>query len=404
MQSNYEGPAWTQNTLVARVCILLLFAVTWAGPATGGSTEREARKLTDIVLYQDKKFYVSFPSIARRPNGELVVAFRRAPDRRGFGEAGNSHTDPNAYLVLIRSKDGGKTWSREPEMIFAHPFGGSQDPCLLQLRNGDLLCASYAWSRLQPEAFAHLKQPVARAGDFAFLGGYLLRSKDGGTSWKGPIIPPPCDGEAHFDIFGEPVPAYNRGALCEGKDGRLYWAVASARANNPRKTSVHLLISPDHGATWNYSCLVARDEKVEFNETSLYETPRGHLLAFVRTEGFNDHTVVARSTDHGRSFTWQDAGFQGHPQHALPLPDQRVLLVYGYRHPPYGVRARVLDSECQDLAGSREIVLRDDGGNGDLGYPWAAMVSKDEALVVYYFNHADGLRTISGTFVSIKSK
>jgi hypothetical protein len=73
-----------------------------------------------------------------------------------------------------------------------------------------------------------------------------------------------------------------------------------------------------------------------------------------------------------------------------------MLLIYGYRHKPFGVRARVLDAECTNLASSEEMVLRDDGGTVDLGYPWATMVSKSRVLVVYYFNKGDGLRHIAG--------
>ena len=69
------------------------------------------RKVEDIIVYKDDKFYSAFPSVVRRPNGELVVAFRRAPERLLLGEAGISHTDPNSYLVLVRSRDGGKSWS-----------------------------------------------------------------------------------------------------------------------------------------------------------------------------------------------------------------------------------------------------------------------------------------------------
>jgi len=198
------------------------------------------------------------------------------------------------------------------------------------------------------------------------------------------------------------VPAYNRGAMCQGKDGRLYWAVASKTSIVPGKPGTHLLISSDKGDTWTYSCQIAVDEKVGFNETSLYETPQGTLVAFLRTENFGDHTAVARSTDHGRSFRpWEDAGFQGHPHYALRLPDRCVLLVYGYRHPPFGIRARVLDAECANLTSAPEIVMRDDGGNGDLGYPWATMLSKHSALVVYYFNVGDGTRHIAGTRLAI---
>ena len=86
---------------------------------------------------------------------------------------------------------------------------------------------------------------------------------------------------------------------------------------------------------------------------------------------------------------------------AWQAANNRVLLVYGYRHPPYGIRARVLDPECTGVASAPEVVLRDDGGNGDLGYPWATMISEREALVVYYFNRNDGTRFIAGTIVGL---
>lgn len=359
------------------------------------------RKGKDIVVYQDDKFYSAFPSIVRRRDGELIVAFRRAPERRLLGETSISHTDANSYLVLVRSRDDGKTWSPTPELIYAHPFGGSQDPCLVQLRNGMLVCTSYGWALLNAEYAARLTNSSLH-GSFGFLGGYVLRSKDAGRSWQGPWLPPHISTDPTTDIFGQPVPAYNRGAMCEGKDGRLYWVVAASTNPKPWRSETHLLISSDQGESWKYSCPVATDPKVMFNETSLYETPKGDLVAFLRTENFNDHTAIARSTDHGKSFQpWQDAGFQGHPHYALRLPDQRVLLVYGYRHAPFGIRARVLDAECTNFTAAEEIVLRDDGGNSDLGYPWATMISKRQALVVYYFNQANGPRYIAGTLVEI---
>jgi hypothetical protein len=303
--------------------------------------------------------------------------------------------------MLVRSPDDGKSWSHEPELIYANPFGGSQDPCMVPLRDGSILCSSYGWALLQTNAAARLKDAF-RHGSFVFLGGYLVRSRDDGHSWQGPIIPPPTPGETVNGPFGQPVPAYNRGAMCQGKDGKVYWVVASKTWMVPGKPGTHLFISSDQGDSWTYSCPVATDEKVGFNETSLYETPKGALVAFMRTEHFDDHTAVARSTDHGKSFQrWEDAGFQGHPHYALRLPDRRVLLVYGYRHPPFGIRARVLDAECTNLASAPEIVLRDDGSNGDLGYPWATMLSKHRALVVYYFNSSDGTRHIAGTLLAI---
>jgi sialidase-1 len=361
---------------------------------------RTWRKVQDIVVYEDAKFYSSFPSIVRRPDGELLVAFRRAPERRLFGESGITHTDPNSQLVLVRSRDDGKSWARDPELLYAHPFAGSQDPCMAQLRDGKILCTSYAWSLLNTGAVAKLRKPVSRHGNFVFMGGFILRSGDGGHSWEKPIVPPACRGEVNRDIYGEVVPAYNRGAMCEGRDGRLFWVVAAINTNAPGRTGVHLLISRDQGTTWEYSCLVAEDSNLTFNETSIYETPKGDLVAFVRKERSDGHTIVARSTDGGKSFTWRDAGFVGYPHHALRLPDERVLLTYGYRQAPFGLRARVLDPECTNAATAPEMILRDDGGTGDLGYPWATMVSDDRVLVVYYFNKADGTRHIAGTVLA----
>src|SRR5690606_17227491 len=137
-----------------------------------------------------------------------------APDRRIFGVKGTTHTDPNSYLVMVRSKDNGKTWSKEPELMFADPFGGSQDPCMVQLRDGSIVCTSYSWCLL-PNEIADKMMGVFHHGGFCFLGGYILRSEDGGHSWQKPIVPPPCRDESVLDVFQKPVPAYNRGAMCE---------------------------------------------------------------------------------------------------------------------------------------------------------------------------------------------
>jgi sialidase-1 len=393
----------TATPAVAWFVVFAATAAVGADPAKQpASATPPVRVLEHVVVYEDPKFYAAFPSVVRRPDGELLLAFRRAPERRRFGEPGVSHTDANSYLVSVRSKDGGRTWTKEPQLVHAHPFGGSQDPCMVQLRDGTIVCTSYAWMPLRPEDIGKLPKPVARHGNFVFLGGYLVRSTDGGTSWQGPIVPPPSTGEAQHDVFGKPVPAYNRGAMCEGSDGKLYWVVASNDGGPSGRSATHLMISEDKGLMWKYSCVVAKDAKAGFNETSLYQTPKGDLVAFLRTENLDDHTCIARSTDGGKSFAWKDAGFRGHPHHALRLPDNRVLLVYGYRHAPFGIRARVLNAECTDASTAQEIVLRDDGGNGDLGYPWATLVSDDKALVVYYFNKADGTRHIAGTVLQIQ--
>lgn len=387
--------------------IPLLSAAIWGGPATAAGSGIHpdsipgVRKVRDIVIYEDKQFYSTFPSIVRKKDGEFLVAFRRAPERKAFGEKSSSHVDPNSYLVTVKSKDGVK-WTKEPDLLYAHALGGSQDPCMLRLRDGTLLCASYGWAFLRPDGMEKLKQPYFEVGGAVFLGGYILRSTDGAKTWKGPIYPPHIQPEINLDVYGKPVPAYNRGAMYEGKDGRVFWVVAASDSNKPKKTSNHLLISEDKGLTWKYASVVAIDDKASFNETSIYETPKGDLVAFLRSAELDDQACIARSTDGGKSFSkWEKMGFQGHPLQAMRLPDNRVLLVYGYRHKPFGIRARILNAECTDFATAKEITLREDGGGYDIGYPWAVQLNDKQVLVTYYFNIDNGTRHIAGTILEI---
>lgn len=360
-------------------------------------------KVKDITIYKDSTFFSSFPSVIKRPNGEVSVAFRRAPDRKIFGEEHTSHVDPNSYLMLVRSSDG-ESWTKDPELLYAHPFGGSQDPCMLQLHDGTLLCMSYGWAFVRPGGIPNLKKPYTEAGGAIFLGGYYVKSMDGGQTWQGPFYPPHIDPDIRFNALGEPLPTFNRGALFEGRSGRIFWVVAAQDSNPKGNTSTYLLTSDNKGVTWQYSCPVASDQKASFNETSVYETPKGDIVAFLRTANMDDQACIARSTDGGKTFNrWQGMGFQGHPLHALKLKDDRVLLTYGYRHKPYGIRARILNSECTDFSTSPEIVLRDDGGNGDIGYTWSVQLDDDRVLVVYYFNKDNGTRYIAGTILEISN-
>jgi len=390
-----QKPSLLASAFLQTSLIFLSLSAAFAQP-TG------VRKIKDVIVFKDTLFHSAFPSVVKTKKGEIILAFRRAPNRLLFGEKHNNHTDPNSYLVSVRSRDG-ETWTKDPALLYAHPFGGSQDPCLLQLRDGSLLCATYGWALIRPDGIPNLKRPVFdHPSGFVFLGGYLVRSENGGKTWQGPTYPPHIEPEINYTPYGQPVPAYNRGALYEGKDGQVFWIVAASDTKDTRKTSTHLLISNDKGKSWQYSCPVAVDDKASFNETSVYETPKGDLIAFLRTAGLDDQACIARSTDGGKSFgAWEKMGFQGHPLHALRLPDNRVLITYGYRHAPLGVRARILNAECTDFATASEIILRTDGGSTDLGYPWSVQLDKKRVLVSYYFNQAGGPVHIAGTILEI---
>ena len=359
-------------------------------------------RVADVTIYADSAYFSAFPSVVRLDDGTLLTAFRRAPNRIMMGGDRNRHVDANSYLVAVRSTDGGFTWTPEPQLMMAHPFGGSQDPCMLKLNNGDLLCTSYLWIQVGPNKRAEYEGRFFGNSDWTFAGGFLIRSSDNGTTWQGPYNPgSPLPTETRSTMLGK-LPIYNRGALCQSADGTIHWAVACVDGREDG-SGVYLVQSHDNGHTWQYRSVIA-DEAFPMNETSLYETPSGALVAFIRSLEFTtDEGQISRSTDGGKTWHLEGMGFMGHPFHALRLPDQRVLLTYGYRHAPYGIRARILNAECTDFRTAPEIIIRDDGGGTDLGYTWSEIIDGNRVLVAYYFNREQqqGTRTIEGTILDI---
>jgi len=137
------------------------------------------------------------------------------------------------------------------------------------------------------------------------------------------------------------------------------------------------------------------------------QLPDGRILIAVRRQfkghGMPAYTDVYESAD--GALTW---GFVsrvndwGAPANLIRLDDERIVCVYGRRFFPYGIRARVSEDDARTWA--PELILRDDGGSGDLGYP-RTMLQPDGTLVtVYYFNTTDdpvqcngGVRHIAAT-------
>lgn len=124
--------------------------------------------------------------------------------------------------------------------------------------------------------------------------------------------------------------------------------------------------------------------------------PGGRILTMVRYRKFIDAYV---SDDDGK--TWQKLNRPapatgGNPPSLTMLADGRLSFTYGYRLEPYGIRARL--SEDQGKTWSEEIVLRDDGGVWDLGYPRTIQRPDGKMVTAYYYNlDADSERFIGAT-------
>ena len=81
----------------------------------------------------------------------------------------------------------------------------------------------------------------------------------------------------------------------------------------------------------------------------------------------------------------------------IRLADGRIALTYGWRHAPYGIRARISEDEGQSW--SKEIILRCDGASWDLGYPRTVQRTDGKCVTVYYYHHPDQEERLSGATI-----
>jgi hypothetical protein len=134
---------------------------------------------------------------------------------------------------------------------------------------------------------------------------------------------------------------------------------------------------------------------------STLRLPSGGLLTMIRNGGRNWRSNIDawRSDDEGRHWTCLGAAtgdIGGNPPSLVRLKDGRLCLTYGFRRKPFGVRARITGDEGRTWG--PEVILRDDGLTGDLGYPRSVVRPDGKVVTVDYFNGPqDEDRTIQAT-------
>ncbi len=346
-----------------------------------------AAQIQHTTVWRDDTMYYITPWLGRMANGDLVVTAREAHRR---GRERIAHVDTTARGVMIRSRDNGRTWSDKTVVDDeTWRFSQTEDVPWVQLPGGAMFLNLYAWTISPLPIGAQLE--AGRPFIHTFEGLYGIRSTDGGRSWteRSPIrvdklprlaarVPPTVmpDGELVLPVYG--------------------WTSPS------QITSAWLIRSRDEGRTWGEAAKIAGDGTTRFDEPFVLRKRDGGMIAMIRTGGY---LYQSGSVDGGR--TWSKAvatKIWGFPAHLLELKDGRILCSYGYRRAPFGLRACVSRDGGRTWDVDREIVLRDDGGTGDLGYPSVVEVGDGRLLVVYWMNHqkegdpASEVRYIAGTF------
>jgi hypothetical protein len=301
--------------------VLSVFTVCSVLGAGGCST---GAPIKNVIVYKEPGRFCGWPANYGTWSwgNEILVGFRFAYYQEK--DRGHSYNkDKPVELVMARSLDGGESWKLE-RPVGVHPRKDSTEcPGGIDFTNPDFALR-------------------CRGGSFTV-------SNDRGRSWSDPYKLPDCGQEnimARTDY------------IVNGKDDCLIFLTAS-------KTN---------GKEGRPFCTRTRDggKTIEF-------------VSWIEGVGFIEVYV---SKDDGKSwqFLSKPAGTgkrNGNPADMVRLKDGRIVLTYGYRSKPHGIRA-VISSDNGKTWG-KEIHLRDDGRTWDLGYPQTVVRPDGRLVTVYYY-------------------
>lgn len=303
--------------------------------------------------------------------------------------------------MQARSMDGGETWDVIP-MPCKTPGnrGLSADEHMNEgLRVGEVLDGEHAPTDCPDNVdFSHpdFALMCARTGLGPGVCSFWYYSQDRCQSWKGPFRLP---------MWGQTGIAARTDYLVDSPDRCTLFLTANKR--NGREGRVFAARSYDGGRKFGFlSWLSEEPAGFQIMPASLRLSDGGILVAVRCTERgeftASKHWIdTYLSEDDGLTWTHVGrpvpaSGQGGNPPTLTLLKDGRIVLTYGYRAEPYGIRARI--SDTTGTIWSEDIVLRDDGGNADIGYPRTVLRPDGSLVTAYYYNDTpEGERYIGAT-------
>ncbi|MEZ6072537.1 MAG: sialidase family protein [Pirellulales bacterium] len=291
---------------------------------------------------------------------EIVVGFSL-----GFHQEKESgHTidrDRPSGAMQARSVDGGLSWEIETP--------------------------SYVTDPGQERAVTTLSSPLDfTAEGFAarFRGNRFYYSLDRCHTWQGPFELP---------TFGRPKLLARTDYIVEGP-GQLTAFIAAAKDNGDEGQPL-CIRTTDGGVSWQLVGWIGPCPPESYGYAIMPATVALNddaYLSMIRRAGVFDGEQrrwieAFLSPDRGRSWYLLERPHvvnSGNPPTLTRLDDDRLVLVYGWRRPPYGIRACISPDNGQTWGD--EFILRDDGRCWDLGYPRTVRRGDGQLVTVYYFN------------------
>ena len=328
--------------------------------------------------------YFGWPTVARMDDGTLVAA---ASGLR------NAHVCPFGRNVICTSADEGHTWTC-PRVVNDSPLD-DRDTGAVSLGGDKLLLSWFTTDnrgyerRVSGQRAERWRQTLSRITDEnakPWVGAWACTSDDGGASWNEPAKVP-------LTAPHGPIRRRSGDLLYFGKEFLVEMEGFRAGAG-----AIAAMKSADEGRTWERLGSVPLHpgtEEGNYHEPHVAEVPDGKLVGLIRFENSGSSTRLEElglirfslmqtiSADGG--LTWSPAaplGFHGSPPHVMVHSSGALVCVYGFRQEPYGQRAMI--SRDGGTSWDCHYILRDDGPDGDLGYPSSVELEDGSLLTLYY--------------------
>jgi formylglycine-generating enzyme required for sulfatase activity len=354
---------------------ILLATVLAAFAAQTQAQQSLSRPAENVTVFREAGRYGGWPANHGlwQWGDEIVVGFQVSWYKHNDRGHAVDFDKPHEHWQA-RSLDGGQTWVMEKDLRFVQEKDAA---------NAEPLAEPLDFTA---PAFALM----FRFGGLHAGPSWFYASADRCRTWRGPYsfaVPGVSNICTRTDlvILGpRDCLMFGSAAKSDGKEGRVFCARTA-----------------DGGMSWRLVGWIGEEPAAgDFAiMPSTVRLPGGALLTAVRYNKPGYDIRVFRSGDLGK--TWEPLGsatgdIGSNPPAMVLLKDGRVCLTYGYRRKPFGMRARL--SGDGGRTWGDEIVLRDDGLTGDLGYPRSLARPDGSVLTIYYFNGPrDEDRTIQAT-------
>jgi hypothetical protein len=317
------------------------------------------------------------------PSGGYYVKLEQLPDRSIIAvfKGGDGIVGLWGHLQCAISRDGGESWTPPRTIV-------QMDHDTDHMALGQTPDAALVLCFIQPHAYQNGLWDTAQVHHGPV---YTVRSTDGGQTWTPPVT---------VDTSTLPVPdGFNpHGKMAYLPDGTLLmsgyfvYREGQAQASYQQHSlpfGTYVLRSRDGGLTWGDGSLLADG----FVEPSLYVLPAGRLIGLVAQFMPGRNLWQTESDDGG--YTWSaPRPITGYHEYSgsslLLLHDGRLLLAYGHRSFPGGVRAMVSRDEGRTWNQEEKIMLSAESVYQFCGGGSSVQLTDGKILTAYFQHQGTG--------------